>query len=71
MMGLALTCCVPQILFEFFFARPFGVTAFDDSVDYEFASEEYAVDFGMRNCDAEWVQAGGTVIRGNRHAGPD
>lgn len=59
MMGLAFTCLIPQIIFEIFFAKPFEVTAFADSVDYEFISKDYAYDFAMLNDDAAWVKVNG------------
>jgi hypothetical protein len=62
MMGLAIGCVLPQFIFEVFFARPFDVTAFADSVDYEFTSKDYAVDFAMLNHDAEWVKVNGETI---------
>ena len=62
MMGLALICCLPQILYEVFYAMPFDVTAYSDSVDYEFTSKDYAVDFAMTNIGADWVKVNGQVI---------
>ena len=62
MMGLGLACVFPQILFEVFFARSFDITAFADSVDYEFASNEYACEFAVLNRDAAWVKVNGTTI---------
>ena len=62
MMGLALVCLLPQFIFEVFFAKPFDITAYADSVDYEFTSKEYAVDFAMLNVDAGWVKVNGENI---------
>lgn len=62
MMVLAPVCVSPQILYEVYFARPFDVTAYKDSVDYEFTSEGYAVEFAMRNHDAAWVKVNGRAI---------
>jgi len=62
MMGLALGCILPQVVFEVFFARPFDITAYADSVDYEFTSKDYAVDFAMLNIDATWVKVNGEII---------
>jgi hypothetical protein len=56
MMGLALIAILPQVAYEVFFPRPFDMSPFKTSVDYEFASKEYAVDFAMQNLDAEWVK---------------
>lgn len=62
MMGLALVCLLPQIIFEVLFAKPFDITAYAESVDYEFTSKDYAVDFAMLNANAEWVKVNGEVI---------
>ncbi|HUG91520.1 MAG TPA: hypothetical protein VML55_11830 [Planctomycetaceae bacterium] len=62
MMGIALVCLSPQLLFETYFARPFDITAFAHSVDYEFTSKDYAVEFAVHNLDAEWVKVNGTNI---------
>ncbi len=62
MMGLGLVCLLPQIIFEVFFAKPFDVTAFAESVDYEFTSTSYAIDFATMNLDAEWVKVNGETI---------
>ncbi len=62
MMALALVCLVPQFLVEAMFARPFDVTAFANSVDYEFTSKDYAIEFAMLNDDAEWVKIDGEAI---------
>lgn len=51
-----------QIVFEVFFARPFDVTAFWESVDYEFTSEDYAIDFAMLNLDAKHVKINGEIV---------
>ena len=63
MMGLVLACLLPWLLVEVYFARPFDVTAYADSVDYEFASEEYALDFYFLNRDAEWVKMSGPAMK--------
>jgi hypothetical protein len=62
MMALTLVCLLPQIIFEVFFARPFDVTAFSDSVDYEFTSIDYAIEFATFNHDAEWVKVNGELV---------
>lgn len=61
-LGLILLCLIPQVLVEIFYARPFDVTAFADSVDYEFTLQEYAIDFAMQNHDAEWVKVNGNRV---------
>ena len=62
MMGLALVCILPQLIFEVFFAKPFDMTAYTDSVNYEFTSKDYAVEFATLNFDAEWVKVNGEII---------
>ncbi len=62
MMGLAILCLLPQIVFEVFFAKPFDVTAYADSVDYEFKSKDYAVEFASLNYDAAWVKVNDEII---------
>src|SRR5262245_26372959 len=63
LMGLAVICLIPQMIFEVFFARPFDVVAYADSVDYQFTSQDYAIDFAMLNAHADWVKVNGTVIK--------
>jgi hypothetical protein len=53
---------VPQFIFEVFFAKPFDLTAYADSVDYEFTSKDYAVEFAALNMDATWVKVNGESI---------
>lgn len=65
MMGLAIVCLLPQILFEVFFARPFDVTAYSESVDYEFTSSDYAIEFALWNADAAWVKVNGVRLPGS------
>lgn len=62
MMGLALACLLPQIILEVFFAKPFDMTAYTESVDYEFTSKDYAAEFATLNLDAEWVKVNGEII---------
>ena len=62
MMALGIFCCLPQIIFEIFFAAPFNLTAYADSVDYEFTSEAYAAEFAALNADAEWVKVDGKSV---------
>ncbi len=62
MLGIGLVCIAPFLLLEVFFAMPFNVTAHKDSIDYEFTSIDYAVDFGMCNYDAAWVKIGDETV---------
>ena len=56
MMGLALLCLAPQIFYEVYFPQPFDITAYSDSVDYEFRDEDMAYEFADLNEDATWVK---------------
>jgi len=51
-----LVCCAPYFVWEVFFPPTIDITAYKDSVDYEFADEDYAYDFTGLNDDAEWVE---------------
>jgi hypothetical protein len=62
MMGLAILCLLPQIIMEVFFAKPFDITAYAESVDYEFTSKDYAIDFATLNIDAAWVKVNDEVM---------
>lgn len=62
MMGLALVCILPQIIYEVAYPKPFDITAYSDSVDYEFADEEYAIEFAALNHDADWVKIEGVPV---------
>ena len=53
---LILVCLAPYFLWELFFPPSIDITAFSDSVDYEFRDEEYAYEFAALNEDAEWVE---------------
>ena len=59
LMLVTLTCLAPYFAFETFFARPIAIAAFADSVDYEFASRERALDFATLNSEAAWVKLDG------------
>lgn len=56
MLGVGLLALTPQILYEVFFPRPFDLTAYSKSVDYEFKDEAYAHEFATLNEDAAWVK---------------
>ena len=61
-LALALLGLVPKTIFEVFFAMPFNITVLADSVDYEFTSKDYAVEFAVLNIDAEWVKVNDEVV---------
>ena len=61
--ALCLVCILPQILWEVFFAAPFNITAYSESVDYEFGSMDLAAEFAVENMDADWVKINGTDFR--------
>ena len=56
MMGLGLLCLTPQIIYEVFFPHPFDITAYSNSVDYEFRDEDMAYEFAELNDHAAWVK---------------
>lgn len=62
MMGLAVACILPQAIYEVVYPKPFDITAYSDSVDYEFADQELAVEFAALNHDAEWVKIDGVPV---------
>ena len=51
-MLLGLACILPQLLFELFYPHPFDITAFQDTVDYEFSDAEMAYEFAELNEEA-------------------
>ena len=55
-MGLILVCLAPYILWEMFFPPAIDITAYSESIDYEFRDSDYAFDFAELNDDAEWVR---------------
>lgn len=62
MMGTALVCALPWLLWEIFFPPPFDMTAYADSVDYQFRDAEYAEEFAVLNKaagEAEQVSSDG------------
>jgi hypothetical protein len=61
-MGFAIICFLPKAIFDFFFARPFDVTAYYDTVDYDFTSHDYAVEFVALNDDAPWIDVSGVDL---------
>lgn len=54
--AFAVGCCSPVIIYEVFFPKPFGITAFAESVDYEFLDELAAYEFAQENENADWVK---------------
>jgi len=55
-MGLIFVCLAPYLLWETFFPPSIDITAYTESVDYEFRDSDYASDFAALNDDAEWVK---------------
>ncbi len=52
MLLLGFACLAPLLFFELFFPHPFNITAFSDTVDYEFSDAEMAYEFAELNNDA-------------------
>ena len=48
-LGIALIALMPVILWETFFPRPFAMTAYAKTVDYEFRDGDYAYEFAALN----------------------
>jgi hypothetical protein len=52
MLGIVLVCLLPVMLWEELFPRPFDMTAYSGTVDYEFRDTDYATDFAALNAPA-------------------
>ncbi len=52
-MGIALACLLPSLAWEMLSPRPIDLTAYSDSVDYEFRDEDYADEFLALNQGAD------------------
>jgi hypothetical protein len=48
-MGIALLCLLPLMVWETIFPPPIDLTAFSDTVDYEFRDTGYATEFASLN----------------------
>tara|TARA_R110002073_G_scaffold36582_10_gene106513 strand:- start:4467 stop:4736 length:270 start_codon:yes stop_codon:yes gene_type:complete len=55
-MGLILVCLAPYFFWETFYPPAIDITAYTDSVDYEFRDADFAYEFASLNGDAEWVR---------------
>ncbi len=55
-MGLIIICLAPYFLWEIIYPPAIDITAFKDSVDYEFKDSAFAYEFAELNRDAEWVR---------------
>ncbi|KAA5538019.1 hypothetical protein FYK55_27770 [Roseiconus nitratireducens] len=55
-LGLILICLTPYIFWEIVFPPAIDITAYKNSVDYEFRDPEYAFEFADLNADADWVR---------------
>jgi hypothetical protein len=62
-MGLILVCLLPWFIWQAFFPHAFDVTAYEDSVDYEFRDKELAVEFAALNVDADWIKVDDIAIK--------
>jgi hypothetical protein len=54
--AFALLCLLPYFCWEAIFPPRFDVTAYSESVDYEFADSRYAEEFAELNTNAAWVK---------------
>lgn len=55
-LGLVMVCFSPYLLWESIFPPAIDITAFKDSVDYEFRDEDFAHEFAELNRHAKWVE---------------
>jgi hypothetical protein len=62
LMLIGIASLSPQLLYEIFYPQPFNVTAFSDSVDYEFTSLTCAARFAAENHNASWVKMNGKKL---------
>jgi fatty acid desaturase len=51
--AIVLVCLVPLIAWRVYFPLPFDITAFSDTVDYEFSDRAYAQEFAALNQGAK------------------
>ena len=49
LLAIGLVCLIPQVAYELCFPHPFSITAYEDSVDYEFLDKETAYEFALLN----------------------
>lgn len=59
---LVLICLSPYFLFQIYYAAPFDITAYTDSIDYEFSNSHYAFEFAILNKDADWIKINGNLL---------
>ena len=55
-MGSIFVCLTPYLLWETFFPPSIDITAYSNSIDYEFRDSDYAYEFAALNDDAAWVK---------------
>ncbi|MCC9658827.1 hypothetical protein [Rhodopirellula halodulae] len=55
-MILTIVCLAPYFLWETIWPPAIDITAYKDSVDYEFRDMDYALDFAALNDNAEWIR---------------
>ena len=57
-LGLTLVCAAPWFFWQVIFPPPIDITASKDSISYEFADEEYAIEFLAENelAGAKWTK---------------
>ena len=60
--GLVLLCLSPWFLASVLFPPPIDITAYQQSIDYEFANADDAYRFAALNTDAPWVKVDGTDL---------
>lgn len=55
-MGAILLCLSPWFFWEVFFPPSIDITAYSESVDYEFRDSSYAHEFAELNAGADWMK---------------
>ncbi len=60
--GIVFLCLMPMLWIEVFYPPPFSVTAYSHSVDYEFRSVRYALEFAAWNRMAPWVKINNNAL---------
>ncbi len=61
-MGIVFAFCIPYFLFDVFWPVAFDITAYENSIDYEFRESDYAIEFAILNTEVEWVKLEGELM---------
>ena len=61
--GICVLCLLPMLWLQVCYPPPFSIMAYSNSVDYQFRSMRYALEFVAWNKLAPWVKVNGTPVR--------